>query len=77
VAALAPGGGVIFSVAFVSIVCVSLVMTESGVKVVLFVIFFENGDEVIKVEVLVPVVILIVIIEYPVTDNVIEGTGWS
>ena len=45
-------------------------------KVVIFVIF-EDGDEVVKVEILVPVVVLIVIIEYPVTDNVVERTGLS
>ncbi len=74
-AALAPG--VAFSVTFVSIVSVSLVATESGVEVILFVVFCKNGDEVVKVKVLVPVVILVVIIEYPVTDNDVEGTGWS
>ncbi len=71
--ALAPG--VIFSI--VSVISVGLVTTERSLEVVLFFVFFKNGDEVVKAEVLVSVITLVVIIENPVSDNVVEGTGLS
>jgi hypothetical protein len=73
VVALAPG--VIFSI--VSVISVGLVTTERSLEVVLFFVFFKNGDEVVKAEVLVSVITLVVIIENPVSDNVVEGTGLS
>ncbi len=65
--------GVSFS--FVSIV--SLVTTECSLEVVFFVVFFEDGEKIVKVEVLVSVVVLVGVIENPVNDNVIKGTGLS
>ncbi len=71
--ALAPG--VVFSV--VSVVRVGLVTTERSLEAILFFIFFKDGDEIVKAEVLVSVVTLVIIIENPVSDNVVEGTGLS
>jgi hypothetical protein len=73
VVALAPG--VVFSV--VSVVRVGLVTTERSLEAILFFIFFKDGDEIVKAEVLVSVVTLVIIIENPVSDNVVEGTGLS
>jgi hypothetical protein len=67
--------GVTFS--FVSVVSIGLVTTECSLEVVFFFIFFKDGDEIVKAKVLVSVVILVVFIENPVSDNVIEGTGLS
>ncbi len=67
--------GVAFS--FVSVISVGLVTTECSLKVVFFFVFFKDGDEIVKAEVLVSVVTLVVIIENPVSNNVIEGTGLS
>jgi hypothetical protein len=66
--------GVSFS--FVSVVSVGLVTTERSLEVVLFFVFFEDGDEIVKVEVLVSVV-LVGVIENSVSDNMVKRTGLS
>ncbi len=68
-AALAPG----VSFSFVSVLSVGLVMTECSLEVVFFFVFFEDGDEVVKVEVL----ILVGIIENSVSNNMVKRTGLS
>jgi hypothetical protein len=67
--------GVSFS--FLSIVSIGLVTTECSLEVVIFFILLEDGDEIVKVKVLVSVVVLIGVIENPVSDNVVKGTGLS
>jgi hypothetical protein len=66
--------GVSFS--FVSVVSVGLLTTERSLEVVLFFVFFEDGDEIVKVEVLVSVV-LVGVIKNSVSDNMVKGTGLS
>ena len=65
--------GVAFS--FVSVVSVGLVMTECSLEVVLFFVFFEDGNEVVEVEVLMSVVIEV--IENTISDDMVERTGLS
>ena len=64
------------ALSFISVIRVGLVTTECSLEVVLFFIFFEDGDEVVKVEVLVSVV-LVGIIKNSVSDNMVKGTGLS
>ncbi len=66
--------GVSFS--FVSVVSVGLLMTECSLEVILFFVFFEDGDEVVKVEVLVSVV-LVGVIKNSVSDDMVKRTGLS
>jgi hypothetical protein len=65
--------GVAFS--FVSVVSVGFVTTERGLEVVLFFVFFEDGNEVVEVEVLMSVVVEV--IENTVSDDMVERTGLS
>ncbi len=67
--------GVSFS--FVSIVSVGLVTTEHSLEVVFSFVFFEDGDEIVKIEELVSVVVLVGVIENPISNNVVKGTGLS
>ncbi len=64
--------GVSFS--FVSVVSVGLVKTECSLEVVLFFVFFEDGDEIVKVLVS---VVLVGVIENSVSDNMVNGTRLS
>jgi hypothetical protein len=67
--------GVSFS--FVSVVGVGLVTTERSLKVVSFVVFFEDGDKVVEVEELLSVVVLVGVIENSVANDILKRTGLS
>ncbi len=65
------------ALSFISVIRVGLVTTECSLEVVFFFVFFKDGDEIVKAEVLVSLVTLIVIIKNPISDNVVEGTRLS
>ena len=67
--------GVSFS--FVSVVGVGFVTTERSLKVVSFVVFFEDGDKVVEVEELLSVVVLVGVIENSVANDILKRTGLS
>ncbi len=68
-AALAPGR--------LSVVGVGLVTTERSLKVVSFVVFFEDRDKVVEVEELLSVVVLVGVIENSVANDILKRTGLS
>ncbi len=50
---------------------------ESSLEVVFLFVFFKDGDEIVKAEVLVSVIVLVGVIENSVSDNVVKGTRLS
>jgi hypothetical protein len=74
---LAPGG----DLSFVLVSCVGLETTERSLEVVFVFFFFQDRDEVVKIEIALfvggVVVILVGVIEIIITKNVVERNVWN
>ncbi len=65
----------------IPVTCISLKMMERSLQVILLFVFFEDGDEIVKIEVVLfigrVVVILAGLIEIIIAKNVVERNVWN